>query len=263
MSMNATVLITGANGRIGSLLMCGLADLGWSTQGCDVAAGTNVVAADITDLAALSLAARGCRSIIHLAATPNAKPGWETVNRLNIHGTRTVLEAARREGVAQVIFASSIHTVGALPAHTSLGPDLPPAPSGIYGASKLAGEALMQVYALKGQLSCISVRLCSFRPAPEDARELKTWLGHQDAIHLFDRCLHEPALGYQMIWGVSNNTRLSIYDPIADLIGYRPSQDAEGFLPSLAHQDRLNATSRPWTMLGGPVAEDPDVDFGD
>jgi hypothetical protein len=66
-----------------------------------------------------------------------------------------------------------------------------------------------------------------------------------------------------MIWGVSNNKRLSIYDPIADLIGYRPSQDAEGFLPSLAHQDRLNATSRPWTMLGGPVAEDPDVDFGD
>jgi len=131
----SAVLVTGASGRIGSLLMRGLANLGWTMKGCDVVAGPNVMAADITDLAAVSMAARGCRSIIHLAGTPNAKPGWETINRLNIHGTRTVLEAARREGVTQVIYASSIHTVGALPSGTPLGPDLPSAPSGIYGAS--------------------------------------------------------------------------------------------------------------------------------
>jgi len=109
----------------------------------------------------------------------------------------------------------------------------------------------------------MSVRLCSFRPAPEDARELKTWLGHQDTIHLFDRCLHALTPDYQMIWGVSANARISVNDPTAERIGYRPSQNAENFAPDLTKDAGGAVVSDPWEMLGGPVADDPDVDFRD
>lgn len=256
--MTGNVLITGASGRIGSLLMRSLPVHGWSVRGCDVNAAPDVVTADITSLADMMRAAEGCGAIIHLAGTPNAKPGWAAVTHLNIHGTRTVLEAARRCGVAQVIFASSIHAVGALAADSPLGPDLPPAPSGIYGVSKLAGEALLRLYAAKFGLSCTAVRICSFRPEPQDARELKTWLGHADTVHLFDRCLNARTSGYRMVWGVSANSRLSIHDPVADEIDYRPTQNAED------HVGRLpNPNDTLWRGLGGPVFDDAEVDWLD
>jgi uronate dehydrogenase len=252
-----TVLVTGAAGRIGSVLAAGLRDRGWTVRGCDLTAAADVTAADIHDLDAMRDLLRNCRSVIHLAGAPNASAGWDAVRRANVDGTRTVLEAARREGCGQVIYASSIHTIGGLPADTALGPDLPPVPSGTYGVTKLAAEGLLRVYAAKGGMRATSVRICSFRPRPGNARERRTWFGRDDCVHLFDRCLRDESPGYHMIWGVSANARMPIDDPTAERIGYRPAQNAEEHLDAI----KGDPSVEPWPLMGGPVADDMDTDF--
>ncbi|MFN3169539.1 MAG: NAD-dependent epimerase/dehydratase family protein [Hyphomicrobiales bacterium] len=241
------ILITGAAGRIGRLLMERLPEEGWTTRGCDISAGCDIVAADITDLKSMVAVCAGAQTVIHLAATPNAKPGWRTVNRLNIDGTKTVLEAARQAGVQRFLFASSIHTVGGYPADTPLGPDMHPNPSGLYGISKIAGEALLRLYAAQTDMACVAIRICSFRPKPENRRELKTWLSYDDCVRLFSSCLSTPMEGYQMIWGVSANTGLFIDDPTARACGYHPRDDAYAYAQSVVQ------SGADWPFIGGPV----------
>ena len=244
-----TVLVTGASGRIGSLLLARLPALGWDVRGCDVREGPSVERADITSLSDMERVCAGVDVVMHLAGAPNANGGWAHVSRLNIEGTRTVLEAARRCGARRVVHASSIHTIGALPAGTPFTPDMPSAPSGLYGATKLAAEALLAVYALGG-LATTAVRICSFRPAPTDARELTTWLGQDDCVHLFDRCGRDEAPSLRTVWGVSANAAAWVVDPVAEAIGYRPRQSAER-----ASADPASLPDQGWTTLGGPVTD--------
>lgn len=166
------VLVTGAAGRVGGLLADRLPAPGWDGTGCDVI-GAGVERADICDPFAMAALCAGQEVVMHLAGAPNATKGWDHVARLNIDGTRTVLDAAARAGVRRVVHASSIHVVGALPWGTPFGPDLQPAPSGLNGVTKIAAEALCDAYALRG-LPTTKVRICSFRPAPRDTRELTT-----------------------------------------------------------------------------------------
>ncbi|MEM7047033.1 MAG: NAD(P)-dependent oxidoreductase [Pseudomonadota bacterium] len=271
------VLITGATGRIGRLLMARLPELGWKVHGVDVSPHEKtehktappqktLTLADVGEMATVRQIITASKpkidTVIHLAATPNAKPGWSRLSALNIQATRAVLEAARQAGVAQMIYASSIHTIGGLAWGTPLGPHLPPVPSGTYGVTKLACEGLLRVYAVKAGMRTIAVRLCSFRPRPHNGRELVTWLGYEDTVHLFDRCLRDHTDGYQMVWGVSNNTRLTLEDPTARRIGYRPQQNAEAF--TTAQGGDIDADrDAPWSLMGGPVAEDRKTDFSD
>jgi len=247
MNKNQQVVITGSAGRVGRLLMNRLPDHGWSVTGCDVVPSQDSVVADITDLEAMTALFQGSNSVIHLAATPNAKPGWDVISRLNIEGTRTVLEAARRAEIRRFVFASSIHVIGGYPTGTPLSASLVPNPSGLYGMSKIAGEALLRLYSTKTTMHCVAVRICSFRERPENRRELVTWLSYDDCVQLFDRCLAASASNYSCLWGVSANAGLEIDDPIAKAIGYEPQDDA-----SLFHE-KVPVHHAPWPFLGGPV----------
>lgn len=238
------VLITGAAGRIGGLLAERLPALGWEVTGCDVTG--DWTRGDICDLDAMRRLCIGQEVVMHLAGAPNAANGWDHISRLNIEGTRCVLEAARAAGVRRVVYASSIHTVGALPWGTPFGPDLPPAPSGLYGATKIAGEALCQSYALMG-LATTAIRICSFRPAPQNAREQVTWLSYDDCIQLFDRAGRDQTQGHRMAWGLSRNPTAEVEDPTARAIGYCPKDDPADQPPSV--------DACVWATLGGPVTE--------
>ena len=52
--------------------------------------------------------------MIHLGGVSGEGP-WDKIFAINIQGTYTVFEAARRAGVPRVIFASSNHAVGFTP----------------------------------------------------------------------------------------------------------------------------------------------------
>src|SRR5207249_8448472 len=64
---------------------------------------------------------------------------------------------------------------------------------------------------------------------PADFRHLSTWLGHQDLLHLMERCILAEKADFTVIWGVSANTRSYWANTLAAHIGYSPQQNSEDY----------------------------------
>ena len=107
------------------------------------------VRGDVLDLAALTAAVRGADIVFHFAANADVRHGTEHPERdlqQNTVGTFQVLEAMRANGVKRVVFPSTGSIYGE--PHIFPTPEDAPFPvqTSLYGASKLAGEALIQAY---------------------------------------------------------------------------------------------------------------------
>ena len=158
------VLITGAAGFIGSHLaqvlsgdheVIGLDDLSTGDMRNLDGVQLHFVRGSILDIETLERAARGCHSVVHLAARPSVPRSIEdpmSTHYVNTTGTLNVLEVARRLDDPTVIVASSSSVYGsnpAIPKHEALLP-MPVSP---YAVSKLATEqyalAWKQSYGLK------------------------------------------------------------------------------------------------------------------
>ena len=166
--------------------------------------------ADIADLAAIKPAFAGVETVVHLAAQVG-NPAWEAVLRHNITGTYNVFEAAREAGVKRVVFASSGAAVSGIesdkpysdlvagryeglqswPILTHLSPLRP---SGLYGASKVWGEALGRHYADAHGLSVICVRIgrVHAEDRPLSAREFAVWCSQRDIARFLESCVDAP-----------------------------------------------------------------------
>jgi nucleoside-diphosphate-sugar epimerase len=251
------IVITGAAGQIGAVLRARLAAPGRVLRLLDVAQlaagpGEEAVAASVTDMAAMTAACHGADAVIHLGGIPR-EAAWERVLDVNINGTYTVLEAARRAGVPRVIIASSNHAVGFAPLDAGPVPDYAfPAPDTFYGVSKAAGEALGALYSHRYGLDVICVRILSFFDRPQNPRMLATWLSHDDTGRLFEACLTAQSPGYRVIFGVSANTRGLVSLAEARALGYEPRDDAEKYAAEvLAEHGELSPDDLSARFLGG------------
>ncbi len=108
-----------------------------------------VVEGDLLDDDALRAAMSGCDTVFHLAANADVRFGLEDPSRdfeQNTVGTFRVLEAMRATGARRILFSSSGSVYGE-PEIAPTPEDCPfPAQTSLYGASKLAGEGLIQAY---------------------------------------------------------------------------------------------------------------------
>ncbi len=116
-----TILITGAAGQVGTMLRARLARPGRVLRLLDVTPlaqppgpGEESVTASVTDMAAMTAACAGADAVVHLGGIPT-EDAWAPILDVNINGTYTVFEAARRARVPRVVFASSNHAVGFTP----------------------------------------------------------------------------------------------------------------------------------------------------
>ncbi len=93
---------------------------------------------------------RGADAVVHLAANADVRFGWDDPVRdlhQNVVATHVVLEAMRAEGVDHIVFSSTGSVYGETPVIPTP-EDCPfPVQTSLYGASKLAAEALIQAYA--------------------------------------------------------------------------------------------------------------------
>ena len=110
----------------------------------------SVVRADVGDLDALTEAARGHDTAIHLASNPDiaaamANPAIDFDEGTKL--THHVAEAVRRAEVGRVLYASGSGVYGDLGEVAAQEDHGPMTPVSTYGASKLAGEALLSSYA--------------------------------------------------------------------------------------------------------------------
>lgn len=109
----------------------------------------NVITAEVEDLDSLSMAVRGHDTIIHLASNPDiARAATDPAIDFD-QGTlltHNVVEAIRKAGGGRILYASGSGVygdIGDLEAPEDFGPLIP---ASTYGASKLAGEALIGSY---------------------------------------------------------------------------------------------------------------------
>lgn len=166
------VLITGGAGFIGSNLSRFLLEQDWigavrvlddlSTGSRDNLRGMDVqfIEDSILNMQALSTAAQGVDSIVHLGAIPSvprsiANP--RASHDANATGTLNVLEAARSEGVDHVVVASSSSVYGANPKLPKREDDYT-RPLSPYAVSKLATESYAIAYGTSYGLSTLAFR---------------------------------------------------------------------------------------------------------
>src|SRR5262245_44704409 len=123
-----SVLITGAAGGIGTRLRALLkgvypqlrvSDI---RRPADLAPDENFVAADLADFKQIERAVAGIEGIVHLGGVSVDRP-WNEVLTPNIIGCYNLFEAARRQKVKRVVFASSNHAVGFYPRRRRIGVD--------------------------------------------------------------------------------------------------------------------------------------------
>jgi len=239
--VSGLVLLTGAAGRIGTVLRGGLPERGWAVRCLDVVPvpderpGEEQVVADVTDLAAMTDACQGADAVVHMAGVVGEST-WPAISHANIDGTYATIEAARRAGVQRVVLASSNHATGFTPrpaAGLLREEDAPPRPDTYYGVAKVTMEALGSLYSDRYGMDVVCLRIGSAFPEPTTVRMLATWLSPADTVSLVDAALRAPSPGFSVVWGVSANTRNWWDLTAARALGYEPADDAEVYAEAL------------------------------
>jgi nucleoside-diphosphate-sugar epimerase len=122
----------------------------------------NNVSGDISNASSVAgLVDKDTGLVVHLAAvvSGSAEADFDLGFRVNLDGTRHVLEACRRQSTRPTfLFSSSIAVFGGdLPAVVT--DSTTPTPQGSYGIQKLIGEHLVQDYTRKGFIDGRAVRV--------------------------------------------------------------------------------------------------------
>ena len=250
------VLLTGAEGRIGTALRTHLADryelhsLTLEPQDFPSHVG------DIADLEQIRPAFEGMDAVVHLAAAAKVTSPWSEILPANIVGTYNVFEASRQTEVGQVVFASSNHAIGMYEVDGAPGiyelddprvydERVEPRPDSLYGVSKVYGEALGRYYAEQHGLRVICLRIGSVNDDDDPTRPLEleaspsklrtddekrrrtraVWLSQRDCAELVAVAL-ESELPWAVVYGISDNPRQMWDLASARALGYRPRDSA-------------------------------------
>lgn len=244
------IAVTGSEGTIGSRLC---ADLQKDHDVVRIDLRDADVNADVRDLDAMVRALKGCETVIHLAGIVDVEIDWETNFSVNIGGTYNVYEAARRNGLKRIIFASSNHCVGMVEVEAgaqiyepgyglALGTEMPYRPDGLYGVWKAFGETLGRYYSDKYGMQVTCIRIGSITSADDPRHEsvrqssgwlplteeqkfkryAATWMSQRDFARLV-RLILARDVPYAVVYGVGDNlTRFWDLEPGRAIYGFWP-----------------------------------------
>ena len=210
--------------------------------------GVETHRADLGDLAAIQPAFKDIDTVVHLGAAAGDRQTPDDLLRSNVIGTYNVFEAARQSGVKRVIFASSGATVAGwerepplshivngrydeLASWMPLSHEAPLRPGGLYGATKVWGEALARVYSDSHGMSTICLRIGRVRAEdkPMAPREFSVWCSQRDVVRMLEACIEAPErVRFDVFYVVSAN-RWSYRDleHARAVLGWTPLDRAE------------------------------------
>jgi nucleoside-diphosphate-sugar epimerase len=168
----------------------------------------SVQTGDIADSEAVRrVISTGTNSVFHLAAVVSGQAEADTDlgYRVNLDGTRAVLDACRALGTCpRVVFASSLAVYGgALP--PAVGDDTPLTPRTSYGTQKAIGELLVNDYSRKGFVDGRAVRLPTVVVRPGRP--------NRAASTFASSMIREPLAGREAVCPVSPETVMALASP--------------------------------------------------
>jgi nucleoside-diphosphate-sugar epimerase len=264
---NMKVLVTGANGLIGNLVVGSLLRQPekFDVVGLDISPSHSArirpedvttipkdrfLQVDLADRDALDAAVTNVDAVVHMAADAGGGP-WESLLKNNLIGAYHLFEACRIAQVQRVVYASTVMVNAGtfrqepykaimdgrfkdlpdpLPHITH---ESPPRPTGIYASTKLWGEALAYQYSFLHGISCICLRIgwvvAENRPRPNYGHSV--WCSHRDICQLVQKCLEVPlSLRFDIFYGFSNNRyQIANLDHAYEVLGYNPQDSADDY----------------------------------
>jgi len=182
------ILVTGATGFIGNRLAracigagckvvaLGLAVSTWERSHAEelAALGADVHIESVLDSQVLESACEGVDAVVHLAAAQHESDvGFEYFRKINVDGTRNLLEACKASGVSRFVYGSTIGVYGSADG-TALTEESPVNPQNHYTRSKVMAEQVVGEYS--GILNTTVARI-SETYGPDDLRLLKLFKG--------------------------------------------------------------------------------------
>src|ERR1700739_4955137 len=174
----------------------------------------------------------GTDSVFHLAAVVSgqAEADPDLGYRVNLDGTRAVLDACRALATCpRVVFASSLAVYGgALP--PAVGDDTPLTPQTSYGTQKAIGELLVNDYSRKGFVDGRAVRLPTVVVRPGRP--------NRAASTFASSMIREPLAGREAVCPVSPATIMALASPRRVVAGLLHAHDlpADAFTTSRSLQ---------------------------
>ena len=249
----ARVLVTGASGFVGSAIAGALRQRGYrvrtfaraSSSRANLDPRDEAAVGDILDPKSLDAAFEDVDQIVHAAADYRlwARDPAEVL-RANVEGTRLVMEAARRAGVARVVHVSSTATIqagdGAPSDETAPAAVIPEI--GNYKRSKILGERLVEQMAARDGLPVVIVNPSTpigprdVKPTPTGRIIVEAAAGRMpvyvetglNLAHVDDvaagvvAALECGRIGERYILGGENVTLSDMLAAIAPMVGRRP-----------------------------------------
>ncbi|MFM9887370.1 MAG: NAD-dependent epimerase/dehydratase family protein [Burkholderiales bacterium] len=246
-----TILMTGAAGSIGTFLRKELADryrlrLSDIRTIADLRGNESFMPGECASLDDMLRVTEGVAGIIHLGGFSVEGP-WDAILHSNIIGTYNLYEAARRNGVKRVIFATSNHAIGFFKRTDRIDHTVYPKPDGRYGLSKMFGEGVASLYADKYGVSSLCIRIGNVAMQPVDVRRLSIWISPRDLAQLMEIGLDHPDIRFEIVYGASDNARGWWDNTNAHRLGYRPRDRSEDFAADVL---RLHPST-----TGDPIAD--------
>ncbi len=159
------VMVTGGTGFIGGHLSKRLVEVGATVhllarnpEKADEArkSGYHVTEGDLSDTDAINEAMRGCERVFHCAH--NFQLGLEDAIRVNVGGTKNLLQAARKEGVSRFIYLSSVAVYGLTPPDGTDESHEPQLTGDPYADSKILAEKEVLSFSRKHGLPVVILR---------------------------------------------------------------------------------------------------------
>jgi uronate dehydrogenase len=261
-----TLLITGAAGDVGTHLRRELAGQ-YALRLSDIkpikklAAGEKSMPGDVARLTDMLRVTKGVDAIMHLGGFAVEGP-WSEILRANIVGCYNLFEAAHRNGVKRVLFATSNHAMGFYRRDQKIDHRMYPKPDSRYGLSKVFGEQLGSLYSDKYGMEVFCIRIGNVNPAPVDKRRLSLWLSPRDLAQLVRIGIDHPDIRFEIVYGVSGNKRSWYDNSNAERLGYKPQDDSESYAADVLAKekppaDALSELYQGGTFVAAEIGGDP------
>ena len=217
------ILVTGANGNVGKILRPVLAEMYEHVLLSDLSVVENLTSnesclvGNIEDPTFTDQILSDVDGLVHLAGLVGPDYTYDQVMGPNVHGTKNLLESAVKNGVKNIVYASSHHVVGFYKRGDQVGTNCAFKADSFYGVSKAFGEILTSYYADQHKLSTLCIRIGNADKSIQDERRLQIWTSARDLAQLIDLGLRSNQIGCRTVYGVSKHLTcfLIILKPIS------------------------------------------------